>query len=546
MSYGMASPATSSSAGSPPALAPAPPVLTPSVHISSTPASIAPSPGFSAPTIVTSKVWQIPPRPKPGRKAATDIPPTKRKAQNRAAQRAFRERRAARVGELEEQLEETREEQLKREQQAREKLAYLEAQVQRFGGELQAWRVRCDALERMLDYERQGKEAAVAELTYIRNGAKYTGTHAVPLPPRRPRGPSPALQTVVEQSSRQNNEEADPLGCGNCTTNGACACAEQVISMAPSGCGKCTAQSHCQCLEETLNGSSEPSMFAPDLKRPHSPSQGPSENKRHRSSVDTSEPLEIDFTSLFAARRPELQQPLREKPLQDEARMTLIRPSGESCGFCDDGTYCLCAEDAANALNMASDRDNENRLAPLLNEVTPPPSDSDVTLSDSIPPKLQPLHPSNMHREVAPAQIPTSNPCANGPGTCQQCQTDPKSGLFCRSLAALRASSSTAASASNPPDGCCGGSSSGGGCCKGLQSSAATELPPPSLSVADTYKTLSTHNNFDQASDELNTWLGRLSKVPRQHAGRSLAPMEVEAASVMGVLKLFDRRFGRD
>ena len=55
---------------------------------------------------ITSKEWVVPPRPKPGRKPATDTPPTKRKAQNRAAQRAFRERRAARVGELEEQLEE--------------------------------------------------------------------------------------------------------------------------------------------------------------------------------------------------------------------------------------------------------------------------------------------------------------------------------------------------------------------------------------------------------------------------------------------------------
>jgi hypothetical protein len=67
-------------------------------------------------------------------------------------------------------------------------------------------------------------------------------------------------------------------------------------------------------------------------------------------------------------------------------------------------------------------------------------------------------------------------------------------------------------------------------------------MPPPSLSVADTYRTLSTHKNFNQASDELNTWLGRLQPTPQQ-AGR--APMEVEAASVMGVLKFFDRRFGR-
>ncbi|CAN6644501.1 hypothetical protein TRVA0_020S01904 [Trichomonascus vanleenenianus] len=70
--------------------------------------SPAPTPGPSSPTadiqLSTSKVWVLPPRPKPGRKPSVDTPPTKRKAQNRAAQRAFRERRAARVGELEEKL----------------------------------------------------------------------------------------------------------------------------------------------------------------------------------------------------------------------------------------------------------------------------------------------------------------------------------------------------------------------------------------------------------------------------------------------------------
>ncbi|GME76366.1 unnamed protein product [Ambrosiozyma monospora] len=54
--------------------------------------------------IITSKEWVLPPRPKPGRKPSADTPATKRKAQNRAAQRAFRERRANRVSELETQI----------------------------------------------------------------------------------------------------------------------------------------------------------------------------------------------------------------------------------------------------------------------------------------------------------------------------------------------------------------------------------------------------------------------------------------------------------
>ncbi|WFC96140.1 hypothetical protein MBRA1_002796 [Malassezia brasiliensis] len=51
-----------------------------------------------------SKEWVLPARGKPGRKPAAEVPLTKRKAQNRASQRAFRERRHAYLTELEEKV----------------------------------------------------------------------------------------------------------------------------------------------------------------------------------------------------------------------------------------------------------------------------------------------------------------------------------------------------------------------------------------------------------------------------------------------------------
>jgi hypothetical protein len=469
----------------------------------------------------------IPPRPKPGRKPATDTPPTKRKAQNRAAQRAFRERRAARVGELEEQLEETREEQQKREGELRSKIIKLEADVQRFSGEIQSWRLRCDTLDRMYEYEKSGKEAAIAELAYLRNGAKTTGTDAVPLPPRHLRHqeqratasqPYPSYMQFNVSTPIPEQEPASTLGCGSCTSTDNCACVEQALAMSASGCGNCTVESHCECLEETIKGVGEVSVL--ELKRSHSPSVDNYAEKRQRHS-EPSTPLEVDFTAQFSSKH--------SKPHIIESNIKL---SGDSCGFCEEGTYCMCAEAAAAAAaaNSASEHDHENRLAPLLNEATPPPSDTDA---DANVVKLPSLQPNHMHRPVAK---PTpSNSCANGPGTCQQCKSDPRSGLFCRSLAAMRGSGTSS-------DGCCGGNPNGGGCCKSLPTTTAPQ-PPPSLSCADTYKTLSTHKAFDQASDELSSWLGRLHATPPVHPGR--APMEVEAASVMGVLKMFDRRFGR-
>ncbi|RMZ92045.1 hypothetical protein DV736_g687, partial [Chaetothyriales sp. CBS 134916] len=95
------------------------------------PASASPvgsPPPTSASTLLslTSKEWIVPPRPKPGRKPATDTPPSRRKAQNRAAQRAFRERRAARVSELEEHLKQVEDENDKEQDELRVHITRLE------------------------------------------------------------------------------------------------------------------------------------------------------------------------------------------------------------------------------------------------------------------------------------------------------------------------------------------------------------------------------------------------------------------------------------
>lgn len=63
------------------------------------------------------------------------------------------------------------------------------------------------------------------------------------------------------------------------------------------------------------------------------------------------------------------------------------------------------------------------------------------------------------------------------------------------------------------------------------------------LSCADTFTTLSRHPAFDRANEELEAWMPQLATVP---GSLERTAFEVEAASVMGVLKFFDRRFGSD
>jgi hypothetical protein len=91
----------------------------------------------------------------------------------------------------------------------------------------------------------------------------------------------------------------------------------------------------------------------------------------------------------------------------------------------------------------------------------------------------------------------------------------------------------------------------------------AAASAPLSLSCADAYKTLASHRHFQEAADEIGEWLPKLKAVPALGAGllagkaptpgrraatgsgdAGRAPIEVEAASIMSVLKGFDVRFG--
>jgi hypothetical protein len=521
-------------------------------------AAMALDSSISISSIGPTKTWVVPPRPKPGRKPATDTPPTKRKAQNRAAQRAFRERRAARVGELEEQLKETEEERQKRESTMHSQIALqsakisrLEEDVQRFSEEANTWRNRYFELRQKLENEARDKDAALMELSYLRNGSKATGTKAVPLPPRRQEHPQNSETFAVTQNEVQTSSANESLGCGGCTATSRCACLETAMSIATSGCGKCTVGSHCECLDETLKAAEMEITMEHELKRPLSIGPAQDDIKRRRFLIEQTPQNEIDFTARFSQNRPRL-------PTHRSSQGHLMPPStsvpAESCGFCAEGTYCACAE-APGAPNGPSEADHHNRLAPLLNEVTPPPSDTDGKSPDVHSFKLPPLHPN--HRIHHSFQSESDNSAAipnllnipaqqsysghestsEGPGSCKQCQEDPRSGLFCRSLAAIRASNG---STNGMSESCCRGlNAADDSCCrKGEDNSNLT------LSCAEAYKTLAIHKNFDQATDSICDWLPKLqTSLPRQ-AGR--APLDIEAASVMNVLKYFDVRFGRN
>ncbi|KAI1764597.1 hypothetical protein GGR53DRAFT_305168 [Hypoxylon sp. FL1150] len=505
---------------------------------------------------ITSKEWVVPPRPKPGRKPATDTPPTKRKAQNRAAQRAFRERRAARVGELEEQLDEQKEEHDRAQQQ-------LLDQIQGLDTEVQSLRSKCSILEDLLEKERTERAKVESELHVLRqryrgegsnvssrngsfnihhgrppNSLSMASQHPTPRgsltsnpPDHRNSATAFSISQIISPPDSNSpgaprESSVDLSGCGNCNSNGSCACVEEVVNTAPIGCGKCTLGTKCECLEAVLKGPA-PNSDTELKRKPSSISIIAPEEKRQK--VPEPYPHEMDFTSMFSKKKETVAEPTLYQPV---AQPTI--PPRDSCGFCEEGTYCMCAEAAAS-----------QALAPVSQQIqTPPPSENDVGL----PPmevtstgaiKLPSINSFN--RTPVPTARASGGCGPKGPGSCAQCLRDPKSGLFCRSLAANFARSS-----GKPSGGCCGGAG-GSGCCKSTEGQTTqAESSSVSLSCADTYKTLSSHRNFEKAVDDIGTWLPQLRAAPQHPNANARLPIEVETASIMGVLKEFDVRFARD
>lgn len=515
---------------------------------------------------MTSKEWVIPPRPKPGRKPATDTPPTKRKAQNRAAQRAFRERRAARVGELEEQLDEQRQEQDRVQSELKDKVRSLELDVQSF-------KSRCALLENMLERERQDRVHAETEgrewrrryeedslrrdsLARSRRQSfdrQRNEAHLQPSVEYPPDGQSlhqlghnASISHMFTPPEMLDGQTGAPLTCGNCSPTGPCACAEEVLAALPN-CGRCGLGSRCSCLDQATD---EIFGQGQSLKRPASPSAPSAEGKRHRSvfstgndATGTSLPTTLSRNSTMVLPEPTQHNAQAPPPPLDNI------PFKDGCGFCNEGTYCVCAAMETPALTPVDDT-----LPPItLQTETPPPSETDM-LTAPIPMEMTadgavklPPRRSQSRKKTA---LTTSRTCGpNGPGTCAQCQADPKSGLFCRLMAARLENEQDGASG-----GCCGGKGPEGGCCKTKNASKEkTTLPSLNslgLSCAQAYQTLSSHRNFEKAADDIGSWLPKLKTTSANHgphaSRHARMPMEVEAASIMSVLKDFDVRFGRE
>ena len=431
------------------------------------PVLIAPTPdlGLSASSF-THKEWVIPPRPKPGRKPAGDAPPTKRKAQNREAQRAFRERRAAKVGELEEQLKGLEEECQKDNEKLRSRIEQLQQDLEQCTDLISSWQRRCEELEAACRREAHLRQQSEIEVKALRSSLT-TQTQAFALPARQ------------AKKNQNGSEQAVQLQ-------------EQGTPVNEIFCGRCNNSSRCPCIEEAFEmaGIAMEGSAGLTSKRPHSPAAD-MDSKRICQNGDGQghDSDEIDFTAQFSRRRSENQGSTSFAPASLPAPSDL-----DKCGFCNDTSECICAALAAQTERQPS-----------------------ISIQ-------------------APDATTASTSCNNNPGTCAQCRSDPSSTLFCKTLAATRSMPTSQDSMSGAKNS------------KAIQTAPNTSsaaIVGPTLSCADAFSTLSRHHAFPQASTELGTWVSQLTAVPGLARTEGKTAFEIEAASVMSVLKFFDNRFGR-
>ncbi|KAF2793834.1 hypothetical protein K505DRAFT_305145 [Melanomma pulvis-pyrius CBS 109.77] len=344
----------------------------------------------------TSTSYVVPPRPKPGRKPATDEPASKRKAQNRESQRAFRARKAAKVSELQQQVDTTEQ---KHRKEVNDKIAELnqkEIEIR----ELKVLLAQLQEAEKRAIQERdywkersahdQAQNSALLQQLKARGGSisAYAGAPFFTSTLPNSRQDSPTRDSISSFTSYGTPKAID-IGCGNCKANGECACLEEMAKISTPTNSYMSTMPLVQEMPRTIA----------------SPMKGLQAHTPPADSAEMFADREIDFTAQFSSKRPRLDT----RP--SIAFITQTSESDSSCGFCTDESNCLCKDESLRTLQMQRSGD----------QVALPPRDWTRSLLNS-------------------AKSTQNNCSTSGPGSCDDCQVNPRQRAWCQRVAQLRGS----------------------------------------------------------------------------------------------------------
>ncbi|KAG7662379.1 uncharacterized protein J8A68_004150 [[Candida] subhashii] len=375
--------------------------------------------------IVTSREWVLPPRPKPGRKPSVDTPASKRKAQNRAAQRAFRERRATRVQELEQKLMEVEKEKDIKEMGLLNTINKLKVENQFLLKSLE--QLRQDVNQMKNSSQSRYQQVQPQQQQQVRSRGSPSGqqqnskptfslgdrsNHASPMNTSSPSSStysvqqiSPAPSADSPPSSSYNHSVQPKLLPATAATltpmskNSSPDKPASSIDTSNFDCGICL-KDECLCesvglkdpVKKTTNNNDIEKNLQAQLDSFQS-MPAVSLSSRKRKIVSTDEVQEIDFTKQFSTKTkpmPDLKK-LKKSSHSHNHNTSMPPPSSEitsnfdegspveNCGFCSDDTPCVCREAAKeaarlnNSLNEPIQESNEEMDHLEMNHSTLPP-----------------------------------------------------------------------------------------------------------------------------------------------------------------------------
>ncbi|ODV71979.1 bZIP transcription factor CYBJADRAFT_169000 [Cyberlindnera jadinii NRRL Y-1542] len=438
--------------------------------------------------IVTSKEWVLPPRPKPGRKPSADTPATKRKAQNRAAQRAFRERRATRVAELEAKLSEVEKDKEVKEMNYKNTLGKLQMENKYLMKALSDMKADFASLKQTVQAQAASTPNNISSSSAPSPAVYSNGTVSAPSPLNyfKPSQGVNQEYRFPQQQQQQQQQQQRQRSQGNGIISQPGQAIQPASNPSPtestrspmesqpstktslsSDLGDCGACEKDDCICAKVGLRTEPPRLSMDQ---HQQQLKQFESFKPMAAVSLKRKqedfVEVDYTAKFAKGKPKpmpkfkrIKQERQQANSNDEESREFSKvlenitdrdfeSPMEQCGFCSDDSPCVCREAAKEAANAITELQNSSRKASMQMmkaESTLPPISRHSSVSSIN--KLPVLHPgpsveiTRPPSEQQPQRQQQSEPgekklgCTGNPGTCTQCQLDPMSTLFCTTIA---------------------------------------------------------------------------------------------------------------
>lgn len=313
--------------------------------------------------------YSLAPKPKPGRKPATDVPADKRKASNREAQRKFRERRRKKLEEALEALDRERTDRIRREAEYAQQLEARD-QIARYGYLPEHGYHRSLTGQQIIAPLVQPNKSGYKPPRIMpqRDVQDHLQGYRIPPPLEMPVRPTNSGDYGILTPASSKSSNASAISPGTILP------LPKRESSTPEPYFRPSSQNGRS--RGSMHGTHSPSR----LRRTESSTV--TTYSQSSSSHSSTNAMEVDFTNLG-------------RGLSPPASPAMV--NDDPCGFCVDGSYCPCKEDALNAQRAAA---------------------------AAAAPKSRP-------RPMAMEPITS----ATGPGSCDACLNDPERRKMCIDIA---------------------------------------------------------------------------------------------------------------